>query len=185
MPRLASASHTPNDTKHDISARMSDVALRKKKNADAQAAFRARRANYISTLEETGVSYFFLNFSRFLTVRQSPTSSRSCCSFRIHAVKPVQRPRSYDKIMPAYDTLFANARISGELCGLANRATVPTLMTRRRRRRCLTHILLSIVIWDLRSCRITAQTTCRTVPVTILRCVGVSTLHRIHRPLPM
>ncbi|KAL0571816.1 hypothetical protein V5O48_010146 [Marasmius crinis-equi] len=32
---------------------MSDVALRKKKNADAQAAFRARRANYISTLEET------------------------------------------------------------------------------------------------------------------------------------
>jgi hypothetical protein len=33
---------------------MSDVALRKKKNADAQAAFRARRANYIATLEETG-----------------------------------------------------------------------------------------------------------------------------------
>lgn len=34
---------------------MSDVALRKKKNADAQAAFRARRANYIATLEETGM----------------------------------------------------------------------------------------------------------------------------------
>ena len=33
---------------------MSDVAIRKKKNADAQAAFRARRANYIATLEETG-----------------------------------------------------------------------------------------------------------------------------------
>ena len=33
---------------------MSDVALRKKKNADAQAAFRQRRANYIATLEETG-----------------------------------------------------------------------------------------------------------------------------------
>ncbi|KAF8922536.1 hypothetical protein CPB85DRAFT_57422 [Mucidula mucida] len=31
----------------------SDVALRKAKNASAQAAFRARRANYISTLEET------------------------------------------------------------------------------------------------------------------------------------
>jgi len=31
-----------------------DVAARKKKNADAQAAFRMRRANYISTLEETG-----------------------------------------------------------------------------------------------------------------------------------
>ncbi|CAA7265783.1 unnamed protein product [Cyclocybe aegerita] len=38
---------------HDPAARMSDVALRKKKNADAQAAFRARRANYIATLEET------------------------------------------------------------------------------------------------------------------------------------
>ncbi|THV04923.1 hypothetical protein K435DRAFT_774195 [Dendrothele bispora CBS 962.96] len=32
---------------------LTDIALRKKKNADAQAAFRARRANYISTLEET------------------------------------------------------------------------------------------------------------------------------------
>lgn len=42
---------------------MSDVALRKKKNADAQAAFRARRANYIATLEETGASVF-LNFKR-------------------------------------------------------------------------------------------------------------------------
>lgn len=31
-----------------------DAAERKKKNADAQAAFRARRANYIATLEETG-----------------------------------------------------------------------------------------------------------------------------------
>ncbi|KAK0465163.1 uncharacterized protein EV420DRAFT_1637320 [Desarmillaria tabescens] len=53
MPRLASASNTPNDTNNHNSPRMSDVALRKKKNADAQAAFRARRANYISTLEET------------------------------------------------------------------------------------------------------------------------------------
>jgi hypothetical protein len=39
----------------DPTSRMSDVALRKKKNADAQAAFRARRANYIATLEETGL----------------------------------------------------------------------------------------------------------------------------------
>ena len=38
---------------------LNDVALRKKKNADAQAAFRARRANYIATLEETGNSYVF------------------------------------------------------------------------------------------------------------------------------
>ncbi|KAI0757001.1 hypothetical protein C8Q80DRAFT_1340693 [Daedaleopsis nitida] len=37
----------------DSAARISDAALRKKKNADAQAAFRARRANYIATLEET------------------------------------------------------------------------------------------------------------------------------------
>ncbi|KAH8120372.1 hypothetical protein DFH11DRAFT_1722170 [Phellopilus nigrolimitatus] len=35
---------------------MSEIALRKKKNADAQAAFRARRANYIATLEETVTS---------------------------------------------------------------------------------------------------------------------------------
>ncbi|TFK41138.1 anaphase-promoting complex, cyclosome, subunit 4-domain-containing protein [Crucibulum laeve] len=40
----------------DPTSRMSDVALRKKKNADAQAAFRARRANYIATLEETVTS---------------------------------------------------------------------------------------------------------------------------------
>ncbi|KAH9944394.1 uncharacterized protein BXZ73DRAFT_73918 [Epithele typhae] len=37
----------------DSTSRLSDAALRKKKNADAQAAFRARRANYIATLEET------------------------------------------------------------------------------------------------------------------------------------
>lgn len=34
--------------------KMTEIAMRKKKNADAQAAFRARRANYIATLEETG-----------------------------------------------------------------------------------------------------------------------------------
>ncbi|KAI0961542.1 hypothetical protein AcW1_000599 [Taiwanofungus camphoratus] len=37
----------------DSTSRLSEAALRKKKNADAQAAFRARRANYIATLEET------------------------------------------------------------------------------------------------------------------------------------
>ncbi|KAJ6604670.1 anaphase-promoting complex, cyclosome, subunit 4-domain-containing protein [Mycena vulgaris] len=36
--------------------RQNDILLRKKKNADAQAAFRARRANYIATLEETVTS---------------------------------------------------------------------------------------------------------------------------------
>lgn len=55
MPKANSAlSSTPTKSDH-LSARMSDVALRKKKNADAQAAFRARRANYIATLEETGI----------------------------------------------------------------------------------------------------------------------------------
>jgi len=48
-------------------SRTSDTVLRKKKNADAQAAFRARRANYIATLEETGscplASHFPLPFS--------------------------------------------------------------------------------------------------------------------------
>ncbi|KAI0033162.1 hypothetical protein K488DRAFT_70085 [Vararia minispora EC-137] len=37
----------------DDQGHLSDSIMRKKKNAEAQAAFRARRANYISTLEET------------------------------------------------------------------------------------------------------------------------------------
>ena len=51
----------PATPKDDSSSRVSDTALRKKKNADAQAAFRARRANYIATLEETGWSSLFLS----------------------------------------------------------------------------------------------------------------------------
>jgi hypothetical protein len=47
----------------DAVNKLSDVALRKKKNADAQAAFRARRANYIATLEETGNIAFIFFFS--------------------------------------------------------------------------------------------------------------------------
>lgn len=47
-----------------------DAAMRKKKNADAQAAFRARRANYIATLEEAGRSRPLVQtLSRQLTVR--------------------------------------------------------------------------------------------------------------------
>ncbi|ESK88892.1 hypothetical protein Moror_13254 [Moniliophthora roreri MCA 2997] len=53
MPKAASISLSPSASKPIDPGKMSDVALRKKKNADAQAAFRARRANYISTLEET------------------------------------------------------------------------------------------------------------------------------------
>ncbi|KAG6851049.1 hypothetical protein H0H93_002941 [Arthromyces matolae] len=59
MPKSnATSSSTPNHGQQatDGSTRMSDVAIRKKKNADAQAAFRARRANYIATLEETVTS---------------------------------------------------------------------------------------------------------------------------------
>jgi hypothetical protein len=58
MPKSSSTSspagHGRQSTNEPVT-RMSDVALRKKKNADAQAAFRARRANYIGTLEETGM----------------------------------------------------------------------------------------------------------------------------------
>ncbi|KAG6857578.1 hypothetical protein H0H87_000177 [Tephrocybe sp. NHM501043] len=54
MPKSNSVVSTPNQPTDEPTTRMSDVALRKKKNADAQAAFRARRANYIATLEETG-----------------------------------------------------------------------------------------------------------------------------------
>lgn len=49
-PSFANVKSTPDNPV----SRLSDIALRKKKNADAQAAFRARRANYIATLEETG-----------------------------------------------------------------------------------------------------------------------------------
>ena len=51
MPKSPSPNSKPSSSP---TSRMSDVAIRKKKNADAQAAFRARRANYIATLEETG-----------------------------------------------------------------------------------------------------------------------------------
>ncbi|KAJ3814516.1 hypothetical protein F5876DRAFT_72863 [Lentinula aff. lateritia] len=54
----SSTTTTNQSTKSDEQnpSRMSDIALRKKKNADAQAAFRARRTNYITTLEETVVN---------------------------------------------------------------------------------------------------------------------------------
>ncbi|KAG5350988.1 ATP-dependent RNA helicase DRS1 [Termitomyces sp. T112] len=59
MPKstaTASAAAHGQQATDEQTSRMSDVALRKKKNADAQAAFRARRANYIATLEETVTS---------------------------------------------------------------------------------------------------------------------------------
>lgn len=51
---LTSTNTSPLPSSSESNSRMSDIAVRKKKNADAQAAFRARRANYIATLEETG-----------------------------------------------------------------------------------------------------------------------------------
>ena len=72
MPK-SNPSTSPKDSHGDDPTRVSDVALRKKKNADAQAAFRARRANYIATLEETGSTLFFplpLPQSSTLTVGQ-------------------------------------------------------------------------------------------------------------------
>lgn len=64
FPGPFSRSSRPNQVRYlsssqdssDFNSRMSDIAIRKKKNADAQAAFRARRANYIATLEETVTS---------------------------------------------------------------------------------------------------------------------------------
>lgn len=52
-PRASPSSLNQKSPTNDNS-RLSDIALRKKKNADAQAAFRARRNNYIITLEATG-----------------------------------------------------------------------------------------------------------------------------------
>lgn len=60
-PAMPQNGHSPSSTtsktgSDDSSSHMVDQTDRKKKNADAQAAFRARRANYIATLEETGSS---------------------------------------------------------------------------------------------------------------------------------
>ncbi|KAJ7181678.1 anaphase-promoting complex, cyclosome, subunit 4-domain-containing protein [Mycena crocata] len=55
LPSTSVRSIAPLRHRH-ASGLLSDIALRKKKNADAQAAFRARRANYIATLEETVTS---------------------------------------------------------------------------------------------------------------------------------
>jgi hypothetical protein len=50
MPKSPPSAPDEDDDKF----RVADVVARKKKNADAQAAFRQRRATYISSLEETG-----------------------------------------------------------------------------------------------------------------------------------
>lgn len=75
-PRSSPSSANLKSTPDDSTSRLSDIALRKKKNADAQAAFRARRANYIATLEETGLPSFSLQSST-LTSPLSVTSLES------------------------------------------------------------------------------------------------------------
>jgi len=50
-------SHQSSASQHastDGTPQVHAASMRRKKNADAQAAFRARRANYIASLEETG-----------------------------------------------------------------------------------------------------------------------------------
>lgn len=54
-----------------------EIAIKKKKNADAQAAFRARRANYIATLEETGKSILLIT----ITLISNETNLSNISSF--------------------------------------------------------------------------------------------------------
>lgn len=56
MPQNGLSPTTSKSPSDDAMGGDQTVTDRKKKNADAQAAFRARRANYIATLEETGVA---------------------------------------------------------------------------------------------------------------------------------
>ncbi|EJD03343.1 uncharacterized protein FOMMEDRAFT_156734 [Fomitiporia mediterranea MF3/22] len=64
--------------------KMSEITLRKKKNADAQAAFRARRANYIATLEETGPSAAkYLNIHVPTTKSYTPYTPYTEVAYRI------------------------------------------------------------------------------------------------------
>ena len=85
-PSTTNAHSSPTKSNTDDAVnKLTDVALRKKKNADAQAAFRARRANYIATLEETGNVLFFHRFIMLDITLQSPALNQSCCSYRIPA----------------------------------------------------------------------------------------------------
>lgn len=50
-----SPSYSHDDSNQPPASPRTAALMRKRKNADAQAAFRARRANYIANLEETGM----------------------------------------------------------------------------------------------------------------------------------
>ena len=112
----------PSTPKDDPSSRVSDTALRKKKNADAQAAFRARRANYIATLEETGL-FPILSLSittlplPFLSLLKSRIWKLWSCSSKTLVVRPVQMRTSSVKTTIASELLEGNGRNSGGPCG--------------------------------------------------------------------
>lgn len=110
----------------------SEAALRKKKNADAQAAFRARRANYIATLEETGssTSYISGRHDVHITLLQSPTSRPLSYSSKIHARTPRTMPLSCVQRMPACASLTGRGRGFGGHCG--RRRTLVNLLPTRQ-----------------------------------------------------
>lgn len=121
-----SSQHKPGSDDSTSNSRMSDVALRKKKNADAQAAFRARRANYIATLEETGSVISKkspLAFNIKLVPVQSLASSPWFCNYRTRVEKLEMKHRSCDMRMAACGMNFENAKSSGEYCGKLEKQT--------------------------------------------------------------
>lgn len=102
----------------DSNSRMSDVAIRKKKNADAQAAFRARRANYIATLEETG--WILSVRARLIGAHllQSLVLSPLFCNCKIRAERLGRMPLSCDKPTHVYAMNFANEKSFGRPFGI-------------------------------------------------------------------
>lgn len=87
--------------------------LRKKKNADAQAAFRARRQNYISTLEETGIPLVPSPSPVSDHSSQSPVSSLSSSSSKTRAERPAIRTWTCAKRIPDSATRIASERNTG------------------------------------------------------------------------
>lgn len=137
MPKSNSALSTSSQRKlasedPTSNSRMSDVALRKKKNADAQAAFRARRNNYIATLEETG-SMIPKNIPWLFNIKlhlvQSPASSPSFCSYKTHVERLEMKHRNCDMRTAICGMSFENAKSSGERYGkLGKQTKVQSLM---------------------------------------------------------
>jgi hypothetical protein len=124
MPNKSYTSQTLPDTNSqsaqgssDSNSRMSDIAIRKKKNADAQAAFRARRANYIATLEETG--WILSVRARFIGphLLQSLVSSPSFYNCKIPVASLGPMSLSCDKKMHVCAMNSENEKNSGRPFG--------------------------------------------------------------------